>query len=93
MNLQIGYSKKADKFLENNSQTITEKEVDELTVLAIKKIFKIEQSNINPKKLKGKLKGYYRIKKSNIRIIFSLRNDKIIKVLINDIDFRGDIYK
>ena len=93
MTLQIEYSKKANKFLENNSQSITENEVDKLTVLAIKKIFKIEQSNINLKKLKGKLKSYYRIKKGNIRIIFSLRKDKIIKALINDIDFRGDIYK
>jgi mRNA-degrading endonuclease RelE of RelBE toxin-antitoxin system len=38
MNLEIGYSKKANKFLEKNSKTITEKEVDTLIISAIKKI-------------------------------------------------------
>ncbi len=93
MNLEIGYSKKANKFLEKNSKTITEKEVDTLIISAIKKIFKIEKSNIDLKKLKGKLRGCFRIKKGEIRIIFSLKKDKILKALINDIDFRGNIYK
>jgi mRNA-degrading endonuclease RelE of RelBE toxin-antitoxin system len=93
MNLEIGYSKKANKFLEKNSKTITEKEVDTLIISAIKKIFKIEKSNIDLKKLKGKLRGCFRIKKGDIRIIFSLKKDKILKALINDIDFRGNIYK
>jgi len=92
MNLEIGYSKKANKFLEKNSDTITEKEVDILIISATKEILKIDKSNIDLKKLKGKLKGYFRIKKGDIRIIFSLKKDKIIKALINDIDFRGNIY-
>ena len=93
MNLEIGYSKKANKFLEKNSKTITEKEVDTLIISAIKKIFKIEKSNIDLKKLKGKLRGCFRIKKGDMRIICSLKKDKILKALINDIDFRGNIYK
>jgi mRNA interferase RelE/StbE len=92
MNLEIGYSKKANKFLEKNPEAITEEEVDTLIISAAKKIFKIDKSNIDLKKLKGKLKGYFRIKKGDIRIIFSLRKDKILKALINDIDFRGNIY-
>ncbi len=47
MNLEIGYSKKANKFLEKNSKTLTEKEVDTLIILAIKKIYKIEKTNID----------------------------------------------
>ncbi len=94
MNLEIGYSKKADKFLENkNAKAITEKEVDTLIISAIKKIFKIENPNIDLKKLKGKLKGCFRIKKGDIRIIFTLKRNKILKILVNDIDFRGNIYK
>ncbi|MFQ5965339.1 MAG: type II toxin-antitoxin system RelE/ParE family toxin [Candidatus Scalinduaceae bacterium] len=93
MNLEIGYSKKANKFLEKNSKTITEKEVDTLIISAIKEIFKIEKTNIDLRRLKGKLKGYFRIKKGEIRIIFSLKKDRILKALINDIDFRGNIYK
>ncbi len=92
MNLEISYSKKANKFLENNTKVLTEEEVDKLIVSAIKKIFKIEKSNIDLKKLKGKLKGYFRIKKGDIRIVFSLNKDKILKALIHDIDFRGNIY-
>ncbi|GAX61173.1 hypothetical protein SCALIN_C17_0207 [Candidatus Scalindua japonica] len=53
MNLEIGYSKKANKFLGNNPKTITEKDVDTLIISAIKKIFNIEKSNIDLKKLKG----------------------------------------
>ncbi len=93
MNLEIGYSIKANKFLEKNSKTLTEKEVDTLIVSAIKKIYKIEKTNIDLKKLKGKLKGLFRIKQGDIRIIFSLKKNKILNVLINDIDFRGNIYK
>ncbi len=93
MNLEIGYSRKANKFLEKNSKTITEKEVDTLIISAIKEIFKIEKTNIDLRRLKGKLKGYFRIKKGEIRIIFSLKKDRILKALINDIDFRGNIYK
>ena len=93
MNLEISYSKKANKFLENNTKTITEEEVDKLVISSIKKIFKIEKSNIDLKKLKGKLKGYFRIKKGDIRIIISLKKNNILKALVNDIDFRGNIYK
>ena len=70
MNLKIGYSKKANKFLEKNSKTITEKDVDTLIISAIKKIFKIEKSNIDLEKLKGKLKGCFRIRKGDIRPYF-----------------------
>ncbi len=93
MNLEIGYSKKANKILEKNSKMLTEKEVDTLIVSAIKKIYKIEKTNIDLKKLKGKLKGLFRIKQGDIRIIFSLKKNKALNVLINDIDFRGNIYK
>ena len=92
MNLEIGYSRKANRFLEKNPDTTTEKEVDTLIVSATKKIFKIDNPNIDLKKLKGRLKGYFRIRKGDIRIIFSLKEGKILKVLINDIDFRGNIY-
>lgn len=93
MNLEIGYSKKANKFLKKNAKAITEKEVDTLIISAIKTIFKIENQNIDLKKLKGELKGCFRIKKGDIRIIFTLKRNEILKILINDIDFRGNIYK
>ena len=38
MNLEIGYSKKANKFLIKNPEAITEEEVDILIISATKKI-------------------------------------------------------
>lgn len=93
MNLKISYSKEADKFLKKNQNIIAEEEVDKLVISAVRKIFKTEETNINLKKLKGKHRGSFRVKKGDIRIIFSLKKDKILEVLVNDIDFRGNIYK
>ena len=73
MNPEIGYSRKANRFLEKNPDTMTEKKVDTLIVSATKKIFKIDNPNIDLKKLKGRLKVYFRIRKGDIRIIFSLK--------------------
>jgi len=95
LNLQILYSKKTDKFLDKNSSIIKENEVDKLITSAIKKILKIEDINVDVKMLKGELKEFFRIRKGNIRIIFIMEkdNDEGVKVFINAIDFRGDIYK
>ncbi len=40
MNLKIEYSKKADKFLEKNSNIVTEQKVDELTNIRNQKDYK-----------------------------------------------------
>ena len=46
------------------------------------------------KRLKGKLKDFYRIRDGKVRILFELKNDEIkIIAIITDIDFRGEIYK
>ena len=93
MNLKISYSKDADKFLSKNQNKIKEEKVDKLIISAVKKILKIEESNVDLKKLKSKQKGSFRIRKGDIRIIFSLKKDKIPMAFINHIDFRGNIYK
>lgn len=59
MNMKISYSKKADKFLEKNQNKISEEEIDNLIILATEKIFKIEDTNIDLKMLKGELRGYF----------------------------------
>ena len=93
MNLKISYSKEADKFLKKNEDNLKEEEVDGLIVEAIRKLFKTEETNINLKKLKGKEKGSFRIRKGDIRIIFSLKKEKILHAMIKTIDFRGNVYK
>lgn len=46
---------------------------------------------VDIKKLKGKWKGYFRLRSGKTRVIFSFdKDDKIIK--IHDIGSRGDIY-
>ena len=91
--IKITYLKKATKFLKKNS-TITEKEVDELVIKFIKKHFFNIDENIDYKQMKGNLKDIFRIRKANIRIIIQLIDgDIIIEAIINDIGFRGDIYK
>lgn len=92
--LKLTYLKKAKKFLDKNKNVINEKQVDELIIKFIKKHFFNYDENIDYKQLQGNLKDYYRIRKSNIRLIIRIVDDNIIiEAIIEDIGFRGDIYK
>lgn len=92
--LKLTYLKKAKKFLDKNKNVINEKQVDELIIKFIKKHFFNYDENIDYKQLQGNLKDYYRIRKSNIRLIIRVVDDNIIiEAIIEDIGFRGDIYK
>jgi len=80
--------------LRKNQNTITETEVDELIILAVKKKVFLMDVNIDLKNLKGTLQGKSRIKKGNLRIIFEIiENEILIESIIEDIDFRGNVYK
>jgi len=93
-NIKITYLKKANKFLIKNSDIISESDIDKLMILAIKKRVYLQNINLDIKYLKGILKGKYRVSKGNIRIIFEIRNYEIlIETIIEDIDYRGSIYK
>ena len=92
--IKLTYLKKAKKFLDKNKNVINEKQVDELIIKFIKKHFFNYDENIDYKQLQGNLKDYYRIRKSNIRLIIRIVDDNIIiEAIIEDIGFRGDIYK
>lgn len=92
--LKLIYLKKAKKFLDKNTNVINEKQVDELIIKFIKKHFFNYDENIDYKQLQGNLKDYYRIRKSNIRLIIRIVDDNIIiEAIIEDIGYRGDIYK
>ena len=91
--IKITYLKKADKFLKKHSNTISEDDVDNLVILAVKKIVFELDVNINLKTLKGNLKGKYRIRKGKIRVIIDIQQSEIIiESIIEDINFRGNIY-
>jgi len=93
MNLEIEYLKKPEKFFAKNSRVLSKDETNNLIGKAVKKIVLQEIINIDVKKLKGNLSRYYRIRQGKVRILFELLNNKIIvKAIVNDIDFRGDVY-
>lgn len=92
--IKLTYLKKAKKFLDKNKSSLSENQVDELIIKFIKKHFYNCDENIDYKQLQGNLKDYYRIRKSNIRIIVRVVNNEIlIEAIIEDIGFRGNIYK
>ncbi len=53
------------------------------------KFFKTNQVNLDIKMLKGKTKGFYRLRIGKIRFIFYVLDDKIV---VDKADFRGNIY-
>jgi len=92
MELKLTYLKKAQKFIDKNSITI--EEIDKLVIKAVKKKIFNKNENIDIKDLKGILKGKIRIRKGKIRIIIEIKNNEIIiEAIIENIDFRGNIYK
>ena len=93
MILKIKYSKQATKFLNKNPNTISENQVDELMILALKKRVFSQENNLDIKMLKGLLVGKLRVRKGKIRIIFEIvENNIIIESIVEEIDFRGSIY-
>ena len=92
--IKLTYLKKATKFLAKNKNILTEEESDELVIKFIKKKFYSIDTNIDYKQMQCEIKDIYRIRKANIRIILKIVNDEIIvEAIIQDIGFRGNIYK
>ena len=94
MIVRISYAKEADKFLAKNSDKITEDQVDMLILSAVSKIMKMRDAPlVDLKKMKGRFRGTFRIRKGPIRIIFSLKKEDDLSAYIHEIDFRGNVYK
>ena len=92
--IKLTYLKKSKKFLDKNVSVINENQVDELIIKFIKKHFYNIDINVDYKQLQGNLKDTFRIRKGNIRIIAKVIDDEIIiEAIIEDIGFRGDVYK
>ncbi len=86
---KIDLSKQADKFAEKENIN------DDQIQLLIQKFINYSKGldeNIDVRKMKGKWKGYHRIKIGKIRMI--LRVDfKERVVFVDRIDYRGRVYK
>ncbi|ODS29658.1 MAG: hypothetical protein SCARUB_05244 [Candidatus Scalindua rubra] len=88
MKWRIGYSKEADKFIQKHNIRIEVRE--EMKKFLIK--MKGENVNIDLRKLSGEWKGYYRLRKGKLRIIFEVSKSERF-LFVEKIDFRGDVYK
>lgn len=89
--LQIQYERNAEKFFVKSK--ITRDEVTELIIKAVRKLSG-QNENVDVKYLKGELKGYLRIRKGDLRIVFQIIEDEnLIFVTVSNIDFRGNVYK
>ena len=92
--VKITYLKKAQKFLDKNKNHIDEATVDDMVIRTIKKKIYNLDINIDYKDLKGKLKNKVRIRKGKIRVIAEINEEEIIiESIIENIDFRGSVYK
>jgi len=88
MKWSIEYSRHADKFIEKEDIRVTVRD----QIKDFLKKMRGERINIDVKKLKGKWKGYLRIRKGKLRVIFAVDfEDKAL--YIERVDFRGKAYK
>ena len=88
MKWTIEYSREADQFIQTEG---IQGEVQRQIEGFLRKL-RGESVNIDAKKLKGEWKGYFRIRKGRLRIIFSIdTNDR--SLYVERIDFRGAAYK
>jgi len=84
---RIELSRQAAKFYQK-ADNVTTKRLN----LAFSKLSEDPFQNFNIKKLSGELEGSFRLRLGNMRIIYSVDDNKKV-VYIEVIGFRGDVYK
>jgi mRNA interferase RelE/StbE len=88
MKWSVEYSRNADRFIQAEGiQDEVRKQIESF----LRKL-QGESINVDVKKLKGKWKDYFRIRKGKLRIIFSI-DITSRSLYVERIDFRGDAYK
>lgn len=88
MKWTVNYSNTAAQFIEKHN--IHEDIGHEIKKLLVR--VKGEFINVDLRKLTGKWKGYYRLRKGKLRIILSINKNR--KTLyIEKVDFRGNVYR
>lgn len=89
--IRFRFTKNAEKFLVKNAHKCSREEVEMLITKAIEKIYGMRE-NIDMKRLQGIKPAKFRIRRGDIRIIFSFEDDEVvITTLIEEIDQRGNI--
>lgn len=85
---KIIFTNQADKFLKKHKEL--ENKIIEIFTFIIKNPFK--NSKIFDIKAMQGLKNYYRLRINDYRVIYQIKNDELV-ILIVKIGNRGDIYK
>lgn len=86
------FSNQAEKFLTNPSNPISKSEAQVHLLDAIRKLTREEEKNIDVRKMKGQLKGWYRVRIGKIRIVFLFEEGEIRIVRVDRADYRGNVY-
>jgi mRNA interferase RelE/StbE len=89
MTWQIAFSKESLKFITKNN--IPESDIEQSFRKVVQRL-QGQNLNLDIKRLKGKWQGFYRLREGKKRLIFSIDFDTM-KIFIDRIDFRGDVYK
>jgi mRNA interferase RelE/StbE len=87
--LKLKLSKQADRFIEREG--ITDDEIFSMIQNFIN-YSKGLDVNIDVKRMKGKWKGYHRIRIGKIRVLLRM-NFEEKRIFIDRIDFRGSVYR
>ncbi len=89
----IAFKKDVFKFLDKQDGKVQERIKESLrTLLACLNKGTMPQSEIDIKRLKGKRKGFMRMRIGKIRLLFKIETS-LQKVTIYAINYRGDAYK
>ena len=85
---EIRYTKAADKFLKKHEEYRRQYED------AIRELLSGDHpESVDVKRIKGKHSDYFRIRLGDVRVVYTIVQDKIVVVLTLLAGNRGDIYK
>jgi mRNA interferase RelE/StbE len=90
--IRVDLGRSAEKFLKRHPSQIREEDLKELIRKAVRKLTHEEMNNSDVREMKGALKGYYRLRIGDIRIMFKFEGKAVRIVRVYELDFRGNIY-
>lgn len=90
--LVINYSRAANRFIEMNPKQLSFSKMEGLLEKAVKKLNGID-INVDICEMQGFKYKFYHLRKGKIRILFTYEKGIIHIVNVEEIGFRGDIYK
>lgn len=92
--MKVEISKSANNFLEKLDSSSREAVLEKIGFLkqSLEKQEVYPPEELDIKKLKGRLKGFSRVRVGKLRIIFQIQRETD-RILIYEINFRGSVYR